>query len=373
MENESKRRICCFCETWESGGIESFLYNVLSRMDFSKIEVDIVASELRKSIFTPELQKKGIQFYELSGSQRNVLKNWRNFQNLLVKRKYDVVHLNIFQGLSLYYACLAKRAGVPVRIAHSHNTALRKSKTKPLKLALHQISKNMFAGFATDFWACSKLAAEFMFPKQLLSKKGFQFIPNGIDTERFRFNPEIREKIRAELGITNAFVIGNVGRLCYQKNQTFLLQVFAEVLQKRPESRLLLVGTGELESSLKRQAKELGIMDKVIFYGASNHVEQLLWAMDLFVFPSLFEGLGIVVIEAQSAGLPVICSKFVPQEVNVTPLVQSLPLEIKVWRDKLLRIQEVMKRKMFSEKMEKAGFDIWSVMGLISKIYNDMM
>lgn len=371
MENRSKRRICCFCETWESGGIESFLYNVLSRMDFLKIEIDIVASELRESIFTPELQKKGVQFYELSGNQHNVIKNWRNFQELLAKRKYDVVHLNIFQGLSLYYACLAKCAGVSICIAHSHNTALRKSKTKPLKLALHQISKNVFAGFATDFWACSKLAAEFMFPKRLLSKRGFQFIPNGIDTERFRFNPEIRKKVRAELGITDAFVIGNIGRLCYQKNQAFLLQVFAEVLQKRPESRLLLVGTGELESSLKRQAKELGIANKVIFYGTSNQVEQLLWAMDLFVFPSLFEGLGIVVIEAQAAGLPVICSDRIPCEAYVTPWIHSIRIEEnpKIWIEALSEYHEG-NRTQGERWIRKSGFDISTVAEKIKKLWS---
>ena len=369
MENRSKRRICCFCETWESGGIESFLYNVLSRMDFSKIEVDIVASEMRESIFTPELQKKGVQFYELSGSQHNVIKNWRNFQKLLVKQKYDVVHLNIFQGLSLYYACLAKRAGVSIRIAHSHNTALRKSKTKPLKLALHQISKNLFAGFATDFWACSELAAEFMFPKRLLCKMGFQFIPNGIDTERFRFNPKLREKVRAELGITDAFVIGNVGRLCYQKNQTFLLQVFAEVLQKCSESRLLLVGTGELESSLKRKVKELGITEKVIFYGTSDHVEQLLWAMDIFVFPSLFEGLSVAVVEAQAAGLPVICSAELSSETSIVDSSLRIPLRsgAVAWARTICSQKLEFDRSIAAMDVQKAGFDIAEITHFIQE------
>lgn len=122
------------CESWESGGIESFLHNILLRMDLTGLEVDIVAAQLKDSVFTQALREHGVRFRELSGSQRNLPENHRRFAALLWERRYDVVHLNIFQGMSLYYAHLAKRAGVPVRIAHSHNTDLRQSLTRPLKL-----------------------------------------------------------------------------------------------------------------------------------------------------------------------------------------------------------------------------------------------
>ena len=126
------KRICCFCESWESGGIESFLASVYTHADLSELEIDIVTSKLLDSVFTARLEKLGIRFYQLSGSQRRLLTNHAMFRRLLRERHYDVLHINAFQSLSLYYAKLAMQAGVPIRIAHSHNTALRKS---PLRWA----------------------------------------------------------------------------------------------------------------------------------------------------------------------------------------------------------------------------------------------
>ena len=202
--DKRKRRICCFCEKWESGGIESFLHNVIMEMDISRLEIDIVAAQICESVFTASLKEKGVGFYELSGSQRKLWQNHKMFKQLLKERQYDVVHLNIFQGLSLYYAYLAKKAGVPGRIAHSHNTALRQSKTKWLKLLLHNAGKSLWAENAMDFWACSRPAAEFMFTPKDLRK--YEFIPNGIDVEKFRFNDEVRKKVRKDLGIWGEFV-----------------------------------------------------------------------------------------------------------------------------------------------------------------------
>ena len=228
-----KKRVCCFCESWESGGIESFLNNVLGHMDRTGLEIDLVTSQLEESVFTKQLQEKGIRFRELSGNQKNIWKNHRLFRRLLEENRYDVVHLNVFQGMSLYYAHLAKRAGVPIRIAHSHNTDLRPSRTRKLKLWLHKMFSRWYAADATAFWACSGAAAEFMFPKSELDRRGFTFIPNGIRTERFRFDEAVRDSVRRELGLEDCLVVGNVGRLCYQKNQEFLLDVFACLLDRK--------------------------------------------------------------------------------------------------------------------------------------------
>lgn len=333
------RRVCCLVERWESGGIESFLYNVLTRMDLTQLQVDIAASSLGKSIFTQPLQELGIHFFELSGSQRGITENRRRFRTLLQERRYDVLHLNAFQGLSLSYLRMAREMGVPVRIAHSHNTALRKSPTRPLKLAVHAWAKERYAREATAFWACSRDAAEFLFPPRALKQNGFQFIPNGIDVARFRFNPAVRERIRTEMELEGKLVVGNIGRLCYQKNQDFLLDVFAEVVKQNPDSCLLLVGEGEDKPLLAQKARRLGIADCVIFYGLSDQVERLLWAMDVFAFPSRFEGLGIVAVEAQAAGLPVVCSEYVPREANLSGLFQTVSLSAGAerWAERLLK------------------------------------
>lgn len=365
-------KICVFCESWESGGIESFLCNVLLQMDLEGLEVDLVTDQLKESVFTQRLKDHGIRFRELSGSQKNVAKNRLLFRNLLQKRQYDVLHLNIFQGMSLYYAHLAKEAGVPVRIAHSHNTDLRKSCTREIKLWLHRHYSDIYAKDATTFWACSEMAAKFMFPQQLLAERGFTFVPNGIDTARFRFDSAGREVMRRKLGVENQFVIGNVGRLCYQKNQTFLLDVLVEVLKRRPESCLLLVGDGDERQMLEEKATSLGIREHVIFYGVTKEVERLFWAMDVFAFPSLFEGLGIVAVEAQATGLPVVCSEYVPAEAHVVQCVQKVMITqgSAAWSKAILEIQkQFLGRAAGVESVQKAGFDVVDVSSMIFQEY----
>lgn len=362
-------RVCCFCESWESGGIESFLKNVLCRIGPEKVEVDLVAGCLKDSIFTAPMQAHGVRFRELSGSQRRVLENHRLFRRLLRERQYDIVHLHLFHGLSLYYAHLAKKAGVPVRIAHSHNTDLRRTNTKPLKLLVHRLAKQLFERDVTDFWACSSQAAAFLFSRKAASD--FRWIPNGIRTERFRFDPVRRGAVRERLGLGDAFVVGNIGRLCTQKNQSFLLEVFAELVRRWPESRLLLVGAGEKEAMLREKAERLAISDRTIFFGVTDRVEELLWAMDLFVLPSLFEGLAITVVEAQSAGLPVVCSEQITEEAMVTPLVRAVPLSggAARWAEECLSWRPEFPREAGCRMVREAGFQIDTVARQIEESY----
>ena len=364
------RRICCFCESWESGGIESFLHNILLRMDLNKLEIDIVAAQIKESVFTQALRERGVQFRELSGKQRDFRENHRHFAALLQERNYDVVHLNVFQGMSLYYAHLAKQAGVRVRIAHSHNTDLRQSLTKPLKLWLHHWHSQRYAADATEFWACSERAAQFLFPEELLNQRGFTFIPNGIDIKRFRFRSDVRERVRRELGLSNKFVIGNIGRLCQQKNQSFLLDVLAEAAALKSDLCLLLVGEGGELDALKAKAERLHITDRILFYGTTKHPEHLLWAMDVFAFPSLFEGLGIVAIEAQAAGLSVVCSENVPREASVTPLMTQIALAegSAAWAKALLGASETA-RTSAAEQVSRSGFDVADVARQIECTY----
>lgn len=352
-------RICILCESWESGGIESFLCNTLLAMDRSGLEVDIVAAQLRDSVFTEPLKAAGIRFRELSGALRSP-KNGPLFSALLAERNYDVVHLNAYQGLSLHYLALAQKVGVPVRIAHSHGTGLRNSPGKPLKLLLHQWGKRVWSHSATDFWACSCQASEFLF----LQGQPYRWIPNGIDVERFRFQEPLRVKQRQALGLAESqLLVGTVGRLSEEKNHQFLLDVFCQMQTLRRDSVLLLVGTGRLEEQLRARTEELGIASNVIFYGPSDHVEQLLWAMDVFVFPSHMEGLGIAAVEAQAAGLPVICSEGVPPEAVVTDLAQRLPLSAgeRRWAEILLHEKVPADRAAIADAVAAAGFDVTSV------------
>lgn len=363
-------RICCFCETWESGGIESFLHNVLLRLDLTETEVDLAAACIRESVFTAALREKGVRFVELSGRVRSP-ENGRRFRELLRQRQYDAVHFNLFQGLSLHYVRIAEEEGVPVRIAHSHNTALRRSVGRSLKLLLHRAGQRLYTASATELWACSEDAARFLFARDRLEADGYTFIPNGIETERFRFDGEVRRAVRRELGVGGAPVICSVGRLCGQKNQDFLLDVFAEVQRRRTDCFLLLVGEGDAEAALREKARRLGIAERVIFYGVTAHVERLLWAADVMAFPSLFEGLGIVAVEAQAAGLPVIASERVPREVYITPGAVRLALSAgaAVWAEQLLEAVPPHDRAASAARVRAAGFDVSDMAETVGRGY----
>lgn len=347
------------------------IHNILCHMDLSELKVDIVADTVKPSVFTEDILAKGIIIRELSGHPRKLMQNWRLFSGLMQRQKYDVLHLNIFQALSLVYVILAKNAGVPIRIAHSHNTRLRESRTKSLKMMLHKFSRILFSKSATALWACSEDAARFMFPASLLEKKGYRILPNGIELERFEFDVTERERIRKQLGFEEAFVIGNVGRLCKQKNQSFLLDIFAHVYAIDLSARLLLIGEGEDLAILQEKADKLSLSDAVVFYGTTMQIETLLWAMDVFVFPSTFEGLGIASIEAQAAGLPTLCSDRVPHEALASNLARQFPLSASAadWAQIILKEKSRCQRGSVVEQLIQHGFDIKQVSNEVQRTY----
>ena len=336
-------------------------------MALDDLSVDIVVSSLKESVFTAGLKAKGVNFIELSGSQRKVFKNRRLFAALLKEKNYDAVHFNLFQGLSLNYVSLAKRAGVATRIVHSHNTALRKSSLRAAKLALHRAGSALWKNCATHRWACSGAASEFLF-----GKGEFTFIPNGIDIKRFAFDERTRLSVRAELCAEKKFIAGSVGRLCEQKNQSFSLDVFSHLAKIKPDSLLLLVGEGEDRAMLEAKAKQLNIEDKVVFLGVRSDVERLYSAMDAFLFPSIFEGLGIVAVEAQTSGLEVLCSENVPEEAIVTDYARSMRLSdgAQRWAKALAQMSLNKKdRSKASQTVALAGFESTAVAKMIENAY----
>ncbi|MGI6747111.1 MAG: glycosyltransferase [Anaerovoracaceae bacterium] len=359
-------KICCFCEIWGTGGIESFILNMLENIDRSDLKVDIVVEKKISDLYMPRVEAMGLGFWVLSGSTRRIKKNLVLFKELLKRQKYDIVHLNIFQAVSMLYANVAMHAGVPVRIAHAHGSGLRPSFTRNIKLLLHWVSKNTLDKSITMFLACSHKAANFMFPKE----RDYLLIPNGINIERFGFNPAVRDKIRMKLGIENNFVIGNIGRLSPEKNQSFLLDIMVYLRNKCPETVLLLIGEGDDRNLLEEKAAKLGLLNNVIFYGTTENVQELLWAMDVFVLPSYVEGFGIAAIEAQAASLPVFCSTGVPLDAGITELTEFLPLNAgaEFWADHLLTRMET-ERTENSEIDNLSEYDIKNTAKKIKALY----
>lgn len=354
-------KVCIFCEEWGSGGIETYILNVLSHIDLSQFEISIVTARLNTETYFSKLNKLGINLTVLpvNGISRHF--HLRAFQRTIHQHGFDVIYFNLYEGLALSYVWLAKLEGVPVRIVHSHNTDLRKSPTRFFKLAVHNICKHMFGGNATCKLACSKAAAEFLFSKKEIENRNWKMIPNGIEIERFRFNQAGREATREELHLHKEIAIGCIGRLCFQKNQLFLLKAFRIAHERQPDSRLFFVGEGDDLEILKRQTCELGLDEAVVFYGTTDQIPSLLWAFDILALPSVFEGLGIVAIEAQAAGLPVLCSDQVPGEVYITDLAVRLPLDdVSLWSDELIR--NAGQRRYDTEKaLRMVGYSIQDV------------
>ena len=223
--------------------------------------------------------------------------------------------------------------------------------------------------FATERLACSKYAGEWMFGKN----SEFKVINNAIDLSKFRFDQTVRDCIRNELGINDKFVVGHIGRFCYQKNQGFLIDIFNEIT-KTADAVLLLIGSGETKSNIEERVKSLGLVDRVIFAGNKSNANEYYQAMDTFVFPSRYEGLGMVAIEAQTSGLPVICSTQVPAEVAITDLVKFCPLSASAadWAEFILG-HRVSERKDTTDEIRNSGYDIATEAKKLEEFYLNLV
>ena len=342
-------KVCCFCESWESGGIESFLCSVLCRIDPKRVQIDLVCASQRESIFTQPMKEHGIHFYELSGSQHNLPENYRRFQKLLEKRHYDVLHLNAFHGVSLYYLHLAKRAGVSIRIAHSHNTECSHRKA-------HIIMRTLFEWGCNSRLACGEEAGQWLF-----GGKKFDIIKNGINAECYQYNAGVRKCVRNSLEIdADEIVLGHVGIFNEQKNHSFLIEIFNECLKIKKNIRLMLIGEGEQKDNIYEKAVQLGIENKIVFIGVTNKVEQYLSAMDHFVFPSLYEGFGIALLEAQCSGLSCTISSEMTQDAVILNTTKSISLTKSAteWAEVILDERNLKKREEAAAIVKKAGYDI---------------
>lgn len=367
--NEASRplRVLLFCEKWESGGVEAFVTTLLECMDRTGLVVDVAACKVQPGPYDIRLAKMGIEPIALGTSIRSVASNLKEFRRLLEQGTYDAVHLNVYEGLALLFAREAKRAGVARVIVHSHNNDLRPSATRWLKLALHRTCTGLLGGYADARWAPSQAAGRFMF-----GKRPFTLVRNGIVPERFAFDASVREKLRAELGFaSNQAVLGCVGRLCDQKNQLFLVDVLAAMPQN---ARLLLVGEddgdGSYEAALRRHACELGVQDRVRLHGRTDDVASLYQAMDVLCVPSTFEALGIVAVEGQAAGLPVVASTAVPPEAHAGGAMSRIPLDAPQWAAALAAVPaDPAARAEGVARVAEAGYDMHTVAAEVARAY----
>ena len=288
MENlEEKIIVAHIMGKWNGGGVESVVMNYYKNIDRNRIQFHFLCDEDSTDIPYEEIEKLGGKVIVIPPYQK-LFKYQKELYRIFKENNYKIIHSHI-NALSVFPLRIAKKAGVPIRIAHSHSTSNKKEwKKNILKMILRPFSKL----YANNYFACTEYAGKWLFGKKVVERKELNVINNAIDLKKFEFNENIRGDLRKELGIKeDVLVIGHVGRFMKQKNHEFLIDVFEKAIKQDDNIYLILVGQGPLEDKIKEMAKEKGIEYKILFLGQRNDVNKLYQAMDIFVLPSLYEGL----------------------------------------------------------------------------------
>ena len=335
MNGRGPVRVLVVGMTSTVGGVENFLMAYCGRMDKKRVRFDFL-SRYEDAAYADKRREIG-KTYVIPRRSEDPVKYYRAIRAFFEQhaKEYDVIWDNECMFNDMTPLKLAAEYGIPVRIAHSHNPQNSdpslKGKGRGL---LHRMQRRGMARYANVLWACSEESAKWACPAMDLP---FTVVPHAIDAADYRFNAVTRAEVRAHYGLEDCLVVGHVGRLHYQKNQTFLLEAFARLHQREPRARLVLVGDGPNLLSLEAKAVDLGVENEVLFLGMRDDVPRLLQAFDMYVMPSRFEGLGMAAVEAQAAGLPCLLSDAFPQAAAITERVEFLtPEDPDVWAERML-------------------------------------
>ena len=341
---------------WLGGGIEAVVISEYLAMDKSKIQFDFICDEDSTNIPYDLIEKNGGRVIIIPPYQK-AFKYHKELKKVLKENNYKIVHSHI-STMSVFSLFAAKCAGVPVRIAHSHSTTNKKEKKKNL---MKQVLRPFSKVFATNYMCCSELAGRWLFGDKEYDKGNVYLLNNAIDLDKFKYNEVLRKKKRKELGIKDdTLVIGHLGRFVAQKNHTFLIDIFDEIHKKNNNSILLLAGQGPLMEDIKNKVKELNLEDSVKFLGQRNDANELYQAFDVFLLPSLYEGLPVVGVEAQAAGLLCYLSDDMTKETKVLDITKFMSLNNtpEEWADNILDDVKKYKRIDTSKEMTAKNFNI---------------
>ena len=346
-------------------GISNVATNYYTYMEHSRVQIDFVTINEIPYKLSTLLDKNGDTHYVLPMRNKNPLIYFLNLIKIIRKNKYNIVHIHGNSNTMFLELWAAKLAGARVRIPHSHNT-------KCDHQIINKLLKPFFKMAYTYGFACGKEAGEWLFPKD-----SFKIIPNGIDLERFKFNKEKRESLRKHMQLQDRLVVGHVGRFSLQKNHEKLLKIFKTLKEKLPNVTLLLWGEGELLESSKQMAKEIG--GDIRFMGTTNKVEEALSIVDIIVFPSLFEGLPLFLVEAQAMGVNCIVSDKVSPMAKLTDYFIFHPLNdsnVK-WSESIIEICKKYNSERNSTLAHKcianAGYNIRENCNNLLDIYKSLI
>ena len=336
------KKVILYCDHWQNGGVEAYIMNLLRYWDLDDLHCTILSAEKTTDIYDSELKKLKVkQVVLLEGEDawpiRRILKTFKKFREYITNNSCDVLYLNLTNAVTMRYAKIAAKAGVKRRIIHSHASGIKPGWTYGIKLLSHKMACEIYCRFGTDYWACSKQAGQFLFP--LKEREKIKYIFNGVNIKKFQFNEYLRSTIREKLKIGDSVkIVGTVGRCSQEKNQFFLLEVFAGICNQIMNTAFLLIGDGPMLGALKQKAKDLKVYERCIFYGFTNDVSPFYSAIDVFCLPSVVEGFGIVALEAQAAGCPCLLSNNISKEVIATKDcdIKFLPLEKGSWEAEII-------------------------------------
>ena len=342
------------------GGLETMIMNYYRHVDRAKVQFDFLVHRDFTAEYDNEILALGGNIYHVPMLNPFSPSYFKALDSFFSEHHYDIVHSHL-DCLSAYPLKIAERHGVKTRIAHAHNSG----QDHNLKYLVKAYAKRQIPRYATNLFACSIAAGKWMFPKY-----EFQVLKNAIDARQFIFNPEKAKEIKKKLGVQGKFVIGHVGRFNPQKNHSFLVDVFSFVQKMEKNSVLLLAGSGEEETKIEAKVKKRGMYDKVIFLGSRYDIPEVLQAMDVFVFPSRYEGFGIAAAEAQAAGVPCILSDRIPRECRLTDKVEFLSLKMspREWAEHIIRYKGSLKKNEYST-ICGAGYDITDNVKKLEEFY----
>lgn len=333
-------KILVFGMTDNYGGVERVIMNYYHEFDRKKIHFDFICNTLNKMAYEDELEKNGSKIIHTIPKRENLNQYFREMKNFFKSNgsEYDCLWFNVNNLVNIDCVKLAKKYNISKIIIHSHNSRIMEQGLKgALKKQIHYHNRHKIEHYATDYWACSKVAAEWLFPSKL--NADIKIIKNAINVKSTEFNSLKRESLKKKYNLENSFVIGNVGRLHFQKNQLYMLDLFKGVLNHIPNAKLILVGEGPDKTKIEEKIKNLNLENKVLLAGMQKDMQAWYSLFDLFLFPSVFEGLSVALLEAQANGIPIVSSDRVsPDEIKINPNVKFISL----YNDKEYWIKEIV-------------------------------
>lgn len=366
-DEKQPKRLLCIVGGMDAGGAETFLMKVYRALNKSKYQMDFYVTSQEEGFYDKEITLMGGKIYHSIPKSKGLIKSFNILRNIVKIEKYDCVMRVSQHSLSALDLFAAKVGGAKTLVYRSSNTRTGGNRFNRI---LHVLLKWLAMSIPTIKIAPSTEAAEFMFGKNCVKKGNATIVKNAISVDNYIFNKEKREKIRKEFTVEDKFVIGHVGRFHHQKNHSFLIDIFFEICKENSNSVLILVGKGELGDEITDKIKAFGLADKVIFTGVRSDVPYIMMAMDVFIFPSFYEGMPNTVIEAQVTGLPCIISDTITKEVKITDLVTFISLNDTPvqWAKLALTYERDLTRKDVKKDFVYNGYDIETVIKQFEKI-----